>query len=178
MISNRSGAARSALRWMNMERTTTARAKVSSSYSSRTAPQSRHLHTHTLDDTPYWQYILYTWLTAVTHLSVIFVGCSSPKSSGAGTNMLAVLGAESRLVFVRPVREQHLSITNSSHDSGTAEWWCYWPVSHVLMFCGALDWCSNCLFINWHMVTAPRDPRFTWRYWAVNQTHTFRWEKN
>lgn len=46
MISNRSGAARSGLRWINMERTTTARAKVSSSYSSRTAPQSRHLHTH------------------------------------------------------------------------------------------------------------------------------------
>lgn len=50
MMSRSSGAARSGLRWVNIERTTTANARVSSSYSSNTAPQSRHLfiwrHTH------------------------------------------------------------------------------------------------------------------------------------
>lgn len=33
------------------------------------------------------------------------VGCSSMNSSGAGTNMLTVLGAESRLVLVGPAEE-------------------------------------------------------------------------
>ena len=44
-----------------------------------------------------------------------------------------------------------------------------WPVSQVLMLCGALDWCSSCLFISWLMVRAPREPRFAWRYWAEGQ---------
>lgn len=43
-------------------------------------------------------------LTLTPHLSAIVVGCSSLKSSGAGTNMLTVLGADSRLVFVGPAR--------------------------------------------------------------------------
>lgn len=43
MMSRSMGAAKSGLRWMNMERTTTARPRVSSSYSSSTAAQSRHL---------------------------------------------------------------------------------------------------------------------------------------
>lgn len=43
MMSRSNGAARSGLRWVNIERTTTAKARVSSSYSSKTAPQSRHL---------------------------------------------------------------------------------------------------------------------------------------
>jgi hypothetical protein len=49
-----------------------------------------------------------------------------------------------------------------------------WPVSQVLMLWGALDWCSNCLFINWLMVRAPNEPRFAWRYWAGVRTHTYR----
>lgn len=47
MMSRSIGAAKSGLRWMNMERTTTARLSVSSSYSSSTAAQSRHLEHHT-----------------------------------------------------------------------------------------------------------------------------------
>lgn len=39
------------------------------------------------------------------YLSDIVVGCSSINSSGAGTNMLTVLGAESRLVFVGPTKK-------------------------------------------------------------------------
>lgn len=46
------------------------------------------------------------------------------------------------------------------------------PVSQVLMLCGALDWCSSCLLISWLMVKAPREPRFTWRYWAKGQDNT------
>lgn len=37
------------------------------------------------------------------HLSVMVVGWSSMNSSGAGTNMLTVLGADRRLVLVGPV---------------------------------------------------------------------------
>lgn len=40
------------------------------------------------------------------HLSDMVVGCSSMNSSGAGTNMLTVLGADSRLVFVGPTEKQ------------------------------------------------------------------------
>lgn len=46
MMSRSIGAAKSGLRWMNMDRTTTARPRVSSSYSSSTAAQSRHLGYH------------------------------------------------------------------------------------------------------------------------------------
>lgn len=53
MMSRSIGAAKSGLRWINMERTTTARPRVSSSYSSSTAAQSRHLghHKETKQDT-------------------------------------------------------------------------------------------------------------------------------
>lgn len=47
MMSRSIGAAKSGLRWMNMDRATTARQRVSSSYSSRTAAQSRHLQATT-----------------------------------------------------------------------------------------------------------------------------------
>lgn len=47
MMSRSIGAAKSGLRWMNMDRATTARHRVSSSYSSRTAAQSRHLQVAT-----------------------------------------------------------------------------------------------------------------------------------
>lgn len=46
----------------------------------------------------------FDWLV---YLSDMVVGCSSMNSSGAGTNMLTVLGAESRLVFVGPEKEEH-----------------------------------------------------------------------
>lgn len=46
IMSRSMGAAKSGLRWMNMDRTTTARPRVSSSYSSSTAAQSRHLGYH------------------------------------------------------------------------------------------------------------------------------------
>lgn len=42
----------------------------------------------------------------IIHRSDMVVGCSSMNSSGAGTNMLTVLGAESKLVFVGPAREK------------------------------------------------------------------------
>lgn len=51
--------------------------------------------------------------------------------------------------------------------------WGNWPVSQVLMLCGALDWCSSCLLISWLMVRAPREPRFTWRYWAKGRDNTW-----
>lgn len=40
------------------------------------------------------------------------VGCSSMNSSGAGTNMLTVLGAESKLVFVGPTKEEDNNVFN------------------------------------------------------------------
>lgn len=43
MISSNNGAAKSGLKWMKVERTTMASPRVSSSYSSRMAPQSWHL---------------------------------------------------------------------------------------------------------------------------------------
>lgn len=49
------------------------------------------------------------------HLSDMVVGCSSMNSSGAGTNMLTVLGADSRLVFVGP-REKQLESSFLSLD--------------------------------------------------------------
>lgn len=71
----------------------------------------------------------------------MFVGCSSLKSSGAGTNILAVLGADSRLVLVGPARVRcrvgaRLQHTGLVKISGAKE---DRPVSQVLMFCGALD---------------------------------------
>lgn len=110
MMSSSIGAAKSGLRWMNMERTTTARPRVSSSYSSSTAAQSRHLGYHiainqaglSINITDLEKGIAADWFI---HLSDIVVGCSSMNSSGAGTNMLTVLGAESRLVFVGPSKE-------------------------------------------------------------------------
>lgn len=39
---------------------------------------------------------------ARAYLSAITVGCSSVNSSGAGTNMLTTLGADSRLDLVAP----------------------------------------------------------------------------
>lgn len=55
MMSRSIGAAKSGLRWTNMDRTTTARHRVSSSYSSRTAAQSRHLR-HSIVVKPFRQW--------------------------------------------------------------------------------------------------------------------------
>lgn len=110
MMSRSIGAAKSGLRWMNMERTTTARPRVSSSYSSSTAAQSRHLGHHMEINQTGVSIKMICFKTGIDvdwfiHLSDIVVGCSSMNSSGAGTNMLTVLGAESRLVFVGPTKE-------------------------------------------------------------------------
>lgn len=107
MMSRSIGAAKSGLRWMNMERTTTAKLRVSSSYSSSTAAQSRHLGYHreiTWSNIGKICFMAGTGVAGFIHLSDIVVGCSSMNSSGAGTNMLTVLGAESRLVFVGPTK--------------------------------------------------------------------------
>lgn len=112
MMSRSIGAAKSGLRWMNMDRATTARHRVSSSYSSRTAAQSRHLQAATRATGPLRTKEQFWFLRRRTaagrgraHLSDMVVGCSSMNSSGAGTNMLTVLGAESRLVLVGPVED-------------------------------------------------------------------------
>ena len=83
------------------------------------------------------------------HLSDIVVGCSSMNSSGAGTNMLTVLGAERRLVFVGPAKDRN-ALARSLISFAT----CFpeseyipmvillrraSPVSQVQMLCGALD---------------------------------------
>lgn len=109
MMSRSIGAAKSGLRWMNMDKTTTARLSVSSSYSSSTAAQSLHLDDHSKVGRQVGQFgdcraaRTGDWMV---HLSDMVVGCSSMNSSGAGTNMLTVLGADSRLVFVGPTEEQ------------------------------------------------------------------------
>lgn len=107
MMSRSIGAAKSGLRWMNMDKTTTARLRVSSSYSSSTAAQSLHLDHHIkvgqLHIADYRPARTGDWLV---HLSDMVVGCSSMNSSGAGTNMLTVLGADSRLVLVGPTEGQ------------------------------------------------------------------------
>lgn len=168
-MSRSMGAAKSGLRWMNMDKTTTARLRVSSSYSSSTAAQSLHLVYHIrwrqLNSAYCRPDLTVDWFI---HLSDMVVGCSSMNSSGAGTNMLTVLGADNRLVFVGPAEEQLESSFLSLHLY--REYFIDWPVSQVLMLWGALDWCSSCLFISWLMVRAPREPRFTWRYWAGDQT--------
>lgn len=106
MMSSSIGAAKSGLRWMNIERTITARLRVSSSYSSSTAAQSRHLIKKLKQI-----FIGQVWpKTKFPHLSDIKVGCSSMNSSGAGTNMLTVLGADKRLVFVGPTGDQDVLI--------------------------------------------------------------------
>lgn len=111
MMSRSIGAAKSGLRWMNMDRTTTARLSVSSSYSSSTAAQSLHLDGHVkagqLHAAPPPTAGLLRSRGGEgggcrSNLSDMVVGCSSMNSSGAGTNMLTVLGADSRLVFVGP----------------------------------------------------------------------------
>lgn len=182
MMSRSMGAAKSGLRWMNMERTITARARVSSSYSSSTAAQSRHLQNIIFFFKKRVGFgIQMTRLHGVTewfiHRSDMVVGCSSMNSSGAGTNMLTVLGAERRLVFVGPAKDKQNNVFLICHHPAIGQqlyyfilFYFYWPVSQVQMLCGALDWCSSCLFISWLIVRAPREPRFTWRYWAKGQT--------
>lgn len=112
MMSRSIGAAKSGLRWMNMDRATTARQRVSSSYSSRTAAQSRHLQAATgaTGHLEQRRRLGYSGTGGAAgrrcvHLSDMVVGCSSMNSSGAGTNMLTVLGADSRLVLVGPAED-------------------------------------------------------------------------
>lgn len=75
-----------------------------------TVPTSGKSHKMTADYTAVIRKINVSGLVAdggLIHLSDIVVGCSSINSSGAGTNMLTVLGAESRLVFVGPTKDRY-----------------------------------------------------------------------